>query len=104
MNPPMTDIEQVRRDVTRQGESISSIVVEVRNNKDQLQALQSGIESERKVRLVEDRHLNERLDDIESSISTLNKIGWWILMTFGASFIVALSSFIYGGGLKLAHP
>lgn len=100
----MNEIDQVRREVTRHGESISAIVTDAGKTKDALQSLTNSIESERKVRLVEDKHLNERLDDIEASIGTLNKIGWWILMTFGASFIVALSSFIYGGGLKLAHP
>lgn len=102
MTPPVNEIERLRSDVTRHGESISSIVTEVRNTKDELQTLRNGIESERRVRLVEDKHLNERLDDIEESIKTLNKIGWWILMTFGASFIVAASSFIYRGGLMLA--
>lgn len=104
MTPPVNETEQIRREVARHGESISAIVTDAGKTKDALQTLTNSIESERKVRLVEDRHLNERLDDIEGSIGTLNKIGWWILATFGASFIMALASFVYGGGLKLAHP
>jgi hypothetical protein len=96
--------EQLRRDLIRHGEAISAIVTDAGNTKDRLLALQNGIQRERDVREIKDEHLNERLDDIEKSIGTLNKIGWWILATFGGSFIAALSSFIYGGGLKLAHP
>jgi hypothetical protein len=101
----VTEIEQVRKDLTRHGESISAIVTEVRHTQEELSTLRSGIESERKVRLVEDRHLNERLDRIEESIekldSTIIKIGMWILSAFGASLIVAISSFIFRGGLTV---
>lgn len=97
----MSEIEDVRRDLTRHGESISAIVTDARNTKEQLNALQNGIDAERKVRLVEDRHLNERLDRIEASINSLNSLGKWILVTFGASLIVAISSFIFKGGLTV---
>lgn len=102
MTPPkVAEIDDIRRDLTRHGESISALVVDARNTKDQLNILQSGIEIERKVRLVEDRHLNERLDRIEESIEALNKVGKWILVTFGASLIVAVSGFILRGGLTV---
>jgi hypothetical protein len=97
----VTEIEQVRKDLTRHGESISAIVTEVRHTQEELSTLRNGIESERKVRLVEDRHLNERLDRIEESINSLNALGRWILVTFGASLIVAVSSFIFKGGLSV---
>lgn len=97
----MTEIDDIRRDLNRHGESISAIVTDARNTKDELNILRSGIDAERKVRLVEDRHLNERLDRIEESIEALNKVGKWILVTFGASLIVAVSSFILKGGLSV---
>lgn len=99
MTPPMTEIEQVRREVIKHGESISAIVVDARNTKDQLIALQHGIERDREVREVKDEHLNERLDDIEASIEKVNKLSWAIFGTFGASFAVAVTNFVINGGL-----
>lgn len=89
----MTEIEQVRREVIKHGETISGIVIDAINTKERLQALQSGIESDRKVREVKDTHLNERLDDIEASIEKVFKLGLWSLGVFGAAVIVGLVNF-----------
>lgn len=97
----MSEIEQLRRDLQSQGQSISAIVIEIRASKDQFGEFRNTVETDRKVRLVEDRHLNERLDDIEKSIAALNSLGKWILGAFGAALITALSSFIINGGLSL---
>lgn len=101
MTPPVTEIEQVRREVIKHGESISSIVTDANRTKEELSTLRAGIESDRKVRQIEDKHLNERLDDIEESIKTLNTLGRWILATFSGAFIVALVSFVVKGGLTI---
>ena len=97
----MSEIEQVRRDVIKHGESISSIVTDARNTKDQLVALQSGIDSDRKVRQLKDEHLNERLDDIEASIEKVFRLGLWSLGVFGAAVLVGLANFVINGGLKV---
>lgn len=98
---PNGDIDQLRRDLQAQGQSISAIVTEVRAAKDTFNEFRNTVETERKVRLVEDRHLNQRLDDIEASINTLNSLGKWILGAFGAALITALASFIINGGLTI---
>ncbi len=95
------DLEQLRRDLISQAQSISAIIIDLRSTKDLFHEMRSGVETERKVRLVEDRHLNERLDRIEERLDSLYKLGMWVLAAFGASLVAAVASFIINGGLTV---
>lgn len=102
MNQPRDEIEEVRRDLVRHGESISSLVTDAYNTKQELWEVRSGIERERAVRLIKDEHLDERLDVIEKSISKVYTLGLWSLGTFGSAVLVGLANFVIKGGL-VAH-
>lgn len=96
----MTD-EQLRRDIIAQATSISNIVLEMRKSSDEFRDFKAGVESDRKVRAVEDEHLKDRLDRIEVSIKNLNTLGKWIVGSFAAAFVTAAASFVINGGLVL---
>ncbi|WP_438752077.1 hypothetical protein [Pararhizobium sp. O133] len=52
-------------------------------------------EKDAAVKEVKDEYLQERLTRIE-------KIGMWILTTFGATFIAVLANFVFKGGFFIA--
>lgn len=52
-------------------------------------------EKAKAVEEVKDAYLEVRLSRIE-------KIGWWILTTFGASFVALVANFLFKGGFYLA--
>lgn len=50
---------------------------------------------------VEDEFREKRLDAIEQNAKGVHRLGWWVLTTFGATFIAAAANFIARGGLFL---
>lgn len=97
----MSELEQFRHDIVRQAETISSVVTEMRKIKDEFVSFRSGVESDRRVRVLEDEHINERFDRLESQFRTLFKLGLWIVGAFGAAFITGAANFVVNGGLSL---
>jgi hypothetical protein len=70
------------------------------------------LKTERAVRIERDKNLDERLERIEEAINKLDasntakfsgiyKLGWWVLGTFGASFIALLANFLFKGGFAI---
>lgn len=104
MNSP----EQLRNDLTRTNDdlrahakTISEIVLDQRAMKEIIVEMRISIATETE----KEKSTDARLDRIEKSISTLQKIGVWILAAFGLAFITAFSTFVINGGLSLvAHP
>lgn len=50
------------------------------------------------IRVLQDEHLDERLDRIERSIAGIYRLGWWILGAFGASAVALIANFAFRGG------
>lgn len=94
-------IDQLVRDLENQAKSISAIVLDQREMKDQIgdqsKAL-VGIDKLMAVRAERDKHIDERFDRIERSIGGVYKLGWWILTAFGAVAIALVANFAFRGG------
>lgn len=45
--------------------------------------------------------LSEKMGGMQRSIEGLNKIGFWLLTTFGGAIIVGAVAFMLAGGLKV---
>lgn len=85
MSPERIDL--LERDVRDHARIISEIVPIV-----------SDLRQDKAIRAVEAKHLDDRLDRIESSLAGVYKLGWWILAAFGASAVSLIANFMFRGG------
>lgn len=94
----MPDTEQfLHDDVKSHARILTELVKEQRLVKEYI----SDNRTDKAVRAERDVHLHARLDRIEERINGLVSVGKWILLSFGASFIAAIATFIIKGGLNV---
>jgi hypothetical protein len=101
-------IDQVVRDLENQGKTISTVILDQRQMKDELVTFRdnasrelTAIDKREAVRAERDKHLDERLDRIENSIRAVYGLGRWVLAAFGASAIALVANFVVRGGMFL---
>lgn len=92
-----------RLDATERNQSdFAKTMTEVIGEMQILRRLMDEFKTERAVRLVEDKHLAERLDRIEVSIKAVHSLGRYVLFAFFGSLIATTATFIVNGGLRIA--
>ena len=87
--------ERLQSDLQSHAKTLSVLIEDQRDMKDAI----AQMLTDKAVRVVEDRNLNDRLGRIEKSILSLQSIGKWILAAFGTVFVAAIANFIIGGHL-----
>lgn len=88
-------LQLLRHDLSNQARTISEIVV---NQRETLKVVHE-LQTDKAVRAVDRKNLDDRLARIEKRVDDLAGIGKWILLAFAASFITAVVSFVVKGGL-----
>lgn len=89
-------LEQTERDLRDHSKSITSLVEDQRD----LRGLLIGLEQDKAVRAVEDKHLDDRLDRIEERLKAVYSLGLWLLAAAGASLVAVAVEFVVNGGLR----
>lgn len=92
------NIQLLRDDVKSHARILTELVNEQRLVKEWI----ADNKTDKAVRAERDVHLHARLDRIEERIDGLVSIGKWILLSFGATFIAAVATFIIRGGLYVS--
>lgn len=88
-------VADLSRNVSDQAKSISELVSDQRELKDEVENLLR----DKAVNEVEDKHLEERLKEIEARINSINSLGRWLLGAIGLAVITTVMDFILHGGL-----
>lgn len=89
-------ISDLSRNVSDQAKSLTELVVSQRQIKEALITL----EQDKAVREVEDRHLDERLNEIEKRIDNIINIGRWLLAAVGLAVVTTIVDFALRGGFS----
>jgi hypothetical protein len=98
-------IDQLMRDLENQAKSISVIVLDQREMKDELSEFREAaskelrdIDKREAVRIERDKHLDDRLDRIEASIKAVYGLGKWILAAVGSVLVYVIVTGALKGG------
>lgn len=84
----------LERNLSDQGKTITEVIGDQREIRDDV----SDLKRANAVRDVEDRHLDERLDRIETSIKAVYGLGKWLLGAIGSLIVAAVVGFVLKGG------
>lgn len=107
-----TALELLRSDVQAHARSITELTTVIMAVKTVCEKLDREKDVEDAVQKKQDEFLERRLVQIEHSISQvrkdfdekfdkLNKLGWWLIITFGGSIVIGVANFILKGGLTV---
>lgn len=88
-------LELLRRDFTLLASTNSNLVIEVGKLRDELKELKAEFHTHKALREERDKHIDKRLNAIES-------IGKWLLVTVLGGFATTIITFIAKGGLSAA--